>query len=836
MKTRNLEGMDNRVLRFCMPVILAAAIVLALSCFGSPVFAADDADGDGWMESDRTLLMAHRGAEIAAPENTTEAVAKAYELGYDGIEIDPRRSKDGVLFLMHDDTVDRTTNGTGRLSDMTADDVRALEIDTSGYSEYADKTIRVPDLEAVLRVVEPTDLIVNIDCSKEDWTDKTLIKAVMGLIEKYHLTKRCFFVISDPAARETLVEMYPDVVVSWLWDGTTITSTIESLKKYAGSLISIHDSEINSVIIKMLKDNHIFLQVYGVDSEERYQELCEKKVGMIETDKLSPSAEYRVRLDPRPDNVSKVRDQYWGTCWAQAGISTAESFLIKNGLIGNDEQMSVEDVLWWAQGESIGRSGGWNLRQREDGGYAAMSTGFLTTSGLRSEADIPYFGRPSDGDKEKHSFYGMGENQKPAKYNSAPVKFEVTDMMYKKSADIMDLKKMVVRCGAVSVTYRDSVEGFNKDKSSYWSPYYQDRAANHAVSIVGWDDQFSREDFVSWDGRKPSRDGAWIIKNSYGENYGSDGGYTFISYDDGYILKTDELDWLYGICAARKPAGLKRYMYDEFGAVESFKSEDRSLTAANVFNFGKNERIVELSFVTWTEKGAYHLYYAPVNGGVPSADKVEWKSLSKGQFDYAGYHTVNSSYFLDVPSGKGAVILVIESDSDTAAVGIDAAVMKYNKPVFNPKMDRGVSFVMDKDAVFKPAKIKVQTSDEEYDEDTSFSIRAYTNGKPESGKKGDQDYTPKKTVIRKVGRIKGGFRVSWKKVAGATGYQIQYSTRKNFRSGTRTVTIKGSKNSARKVRKLKRKKTYYVRMRTYRTKNGKTYRSAWTRVKKVKTR
>ena len=293
---------------------------------------------------------------------------------------------------------------------------------------------------------------------------------------------------------------------------------------------------------------------------------------------------------------------------------------------------------------------------------------------------------------------------------------------------------------------------------------------------------------------------------------------------------------MYGICAARKPAGLKRYMYDEFGAVESFKSEDRSLTAANVFNFGKNERIVELSFVTWTEKGAYHLYYAPVNGGVPSADKVEWKSLSKGQFDYAGYHTVNSSYFLDVPSGKGAVILVIESDSDTAAVGIDAAVMKYNKPVFNPKMDRGVSFVMDKDAVFKPAKIKVQTSDEEYDEDTSFSIRAYTNGKPESGKKGDQDYTPKKTVIRKVGRIKGGFRVSWKKVAGATGYQIQYSTRKNFRSGTRTVTIKGSKNSARKVRKLKRKKTYYVRMRTYRTKNGKTYRSAWTRVKKVKTR
>jgi hypothetical protein len=65
------------------------------------------------------LLLVHRGASRFAPENTMEAYAVAMDRGADGIEIDIRRSKDGVLYMFHDDTLDRTTSGTGKVADLT---------------------------------------------------------------------------------------------------------------------------------------------------------------------------------------------------------------------------------------------------------------------------------------------------------------------------------------------------------------------------------------------------------------------------------------------------------------------------------------------------------------------------------------------------------------------------------------------------------------------------------------------------------------------------------------------------------------------------------------------
>src|SRR5205807_1804496 len=67
----------------------------------------------------RIVVIAHRGANKFAPENTLAAFRKAIELGCDYFELDVRRTKDGQLVLMHDGSVDRTTNGTGSVVDMT---------------------------------------------------------------------------------------------------------------------------------------------------------------------------------------------------------------------------------------------------------------------------------------------------------------------------------------------------------------------------------------------------------------------------------------------------------------------------------------------------------------------------------------------------------------------------------------------------------------------------------------------------------------------------------------------------------------------------------------------
>ena len=67
----------------------------------------------------QTLVWAHRGASGYAPENTLEAFQKAVEMGADGVELDVQLTKDGELVVIHDETVDRTSDGSGWVKDFT---------------------------------------------------------------------------------------------------------------------------------------------------------------------------------------------------------------------------------------------------------------------------------------------------------------------------------------------------------------------------------------------------------------------------------------------------------------------------------------------------------------------------------------------------------------------------------------------------------------------------------------------------------------------------------------------------------------------------------------------
>lgn len=95
---------------------------------------------------------------------------------------------------------------------------------------------------------------------------------------------------------------------------------------------------------------------------------------------------------------------------------------------------------------------------------------------------------------------------------------------------------------------------------------------------------------------------------------------------------------------------------------------------------------------------------------------------------------------------------------------------------------------------------------------------------------------PKGTSISKLTKKSKGFMIKWKKQsAQTTGYQIQYSTSKSFK-GAKTKTVKKTKTTSASISKLKKKKTYYVRIRTYKTVGGKKYYSGWSKVKKIKTK
>ena len=107
-----------------------------------------------------TKILAHRGASAYAPENTLPAFELALEQGADGFELDVHLTRDGEIVVIHDETVDRTAKGEGRVVDLTLEELRKLDF-SAGLDGYANCTI--PTLREVLELVVGTDKFVNIE-------------------------------------------------------------------------------------------------------------------------------------------------------------------------------------------------------------------------------------------------------------------------------------------------------------------------------------------------------------------------------------------------------------------------------------------------------------------------------------------------------------------------------------------------------------------------------------------------------------------------------------------------------------------------------------------------
>ncbi len=107
-----------------------------------------------------TKVWAHRGASGYAPENTIPAFRMAAEQGADGVELDVHLSADGKLMVIHDEKVDRTSNGTGRVVDMTCQELKKLDF-SNGMAGY--ENVRIPTLKEVYGLLKNTSLTINVE-------------------------------------------------------------------------------------------------------------------------------------------------------------------------------------------------------------------------------------------------------------------------------------------------------------------------------------------------------------------------------------------------------------------------------------------------------------------------------------------------------------------------------------------------------------------------------------------------------------------------------------------------------------------------------------------------
>jgi glycerophosphoryl diester phosphodiesterase len=127
--------------------------------------------------------VAHRGYSYVAPENTLPALAAAGRAGADYVEFDVRTTADGVPVVIHDRTVDRTTDGSGHVWDLTVDEVRGLDAGSWFSPAYAGA--RVPLLEEVLDLPSPALLLeIKPPASREE------VKRIMGMVAESRLLDR----------------------------------------------------------------------------------------------------------------------------------------------------------------------------------------------------------------------------------------------------------------------------------------------------------------------------------------------------------------------------------------------------------------------------------------------------------------------------------------------------------------------------------------------------------------------------------------------------------------------------------------------------------------------
>jgi glycerophosphoryl diester phosphodiesterase len=124
---------------------------------------------------DKILKIGHRGAKGYEPENTLVAFEKAIEMGADGIELDVHLSLDGHLIVIHDETIDRTTNGKGEVNQLTLQELKSFSVDGKQ---------KIPTLEEVLDLVNKR-CFVNIELKNQDTAEK-----VVQIIEHYILEKK----------------------------------------------------------------------------------------------------------------------------------------------------------------------------------------------------------------------------------------------------------------------------------------------------------------------------------------------------------------------------------------------------------------------------------------------------------------------------------------------------------------------------------------------------------------------------------------------------------------------------------------------------------------------
>ena len=374
--------------------------------------------------------------------------------------------------------------------------------------------------------------------------------------------------------------------------------------------------------------------------------------------------------------LTPVKNQTpYGTCWAHAAMAACESnYLIRSGKgnfsgsLGNSKTLNLSEMfLAWFAYANPDKSKSFTLTNNKgvlnQGGNEVKSTAILTRIGIVQEASMPY-GKPAS------------KNAKPGNYTRVLRVKEATFSAPSLSSREQDkiIKQLVMDKGAVLISYHEESKYHNDKTHAYYRA--GDTATNHMVVIAGWDDNYPREKFGI---DKPKRNGAWLVRNSCGTNWGA-GGYFWMSYEQYRYSGT-------AFTVEPVKEKLNHYGYDDLGWLRSVNvNGKRTCYAANVFRVkNSSESLREVGFYTTDNGTKYTVSVYNYGSSKPSDSSLtsghEPVATKSGTIDIAGYHTIKIDGVELEEGDYFAVVLKVYSPSYDYPVAVERYCENYAENV-----------------------------------------------------------------------------------------------------------------------------------------------------------
>jgi len=228
-------------------------------------------------------IVAHRGASERAPENTLAAIAKAAELGAKAVEFDVTVSADDVAVLMHDDTVNRCTDGTGPVILKTLAELQ--ELDAGGWFGPAFAGERIPTLEQALKLALQCGLTVNLELKPTLGWEGPTVQAVVEVLQNFAHADLALVVSSfNGLALERFGEQMPGVDLGWLTEAVP-EDWREHMMRFGCASLHCHEPFVTPELVRDVHGGGYRLHVYTVNDPAKAEELFSWGVDAVFTDR-----------------------------------------------------------------------------------------------------------------------------------------------------------------------------------------------------------------------------------------------------------------------------------------------------------------------------------------------------------------------------------------------------------------------------------------------------------------------------------------------------------------------------------------------------------------------